>query len=197
MANSAGDARGAELEIRKKLIQTGGVDVIVSVGSNFFYTVTLPCTLWFFDKAKAKGNRKDKVLFIDARGYYRQVSRAIRDFLPEQIEFLANIVRLWRGEAVEADAGSEQVLQQQFPEGAYRDIAGVCKAVTLAEIEAQGWSLNPGRYVGVAARGIDNLDLIDRLEELQEELEALNIEARHLEVQISESVASILGGNAT
>jgi type I restriction enzyme M protein len=58
MANSAGDARGSELEIRKKLIQSGAVDVIVSVGSNFFYTVTLPCTLWFFDKAKARGPRK-------------------------------------------------------------------------------------------------------------------------------------------
>ena len=55
MANSAGDARGSELEIRKKLIQSGAVDEIVSIGSNFFYTVTLPCTLWFFDKAKARG----------------------------------------------------------------------------------------------------------------------------------------------
>ncbi len=77
MANSAGDARGSELEIRKKLIQSGAVDVIVSIGSNFFYTVTLPCTLWFFDKGKAQGPRKDKVLFIDARGFYRQVSRSV------------------------------------------------------------------------------------------------------------------------
>jgi type I restriction enzyme M protein len=123
MANSAGDARGTELEIRKKLIQSGGVDVIVSVGPNFFYTVTLPCTLWFFDKAKAKGDRKDKVLFIDARGTYRQVSRAIRDFLPEQIEFLANIVRLFRGEAVETESGSDEVLTRNFPDGRYSDIA--------------------------------------------------------------------------
>jgi type I restriction enzyme M protein len=99
MANSAGDARGSELEIRKKLIQSGAVDVIVSVGSNFFYTVTLPCTLWFFDRAKARGPRKDKVLFLDARPFFKQVSRAIREFAPEQLEFLANIVRLYRGEA--------------------------------------------------------------------------------------------------
>ena len=72
MANSAADARGAELEIRKKLIESGAIDVIVSVGPNFFYTVTLPCTLWFFDKAKAKGKRKDKVLFLDARHTYHQ-----------------------------------------------------------------------------------------------------------------------------
>ncbi len=76
---------------------------IVSVGPNFFYTVTLPCTLWFFDKGKAKTTRKDEVLFIDARHVFRQIDRAHRDFTPAQIEFLANIVRLWRGEADGAD----------------------------------------------------------------------------------------------
>jgi type I restriction enzyme M protein len=193
MANSAGDARGTELEIRKKLIQTGGVDVIVSVGSNFFYTVTLPCTLWFFDRAKTKGERKDEVLFIDARGTYRQVSRAIRDFLPEQVEFLANIVRLWRGEAVETEAGSQAMLRQQFPEGAYRDIAGVCKAAKLAEIEAQGWSLNPGRYVGVAqGEQVSDEDFKERLEAMAEELEMLNCEARELEQRIAENLIGII-----
>lgn len=192
MANSAGDARGSELEIRKKLIQTGGVDVIVSVGPNFFYTVILPCTLWFFDKAKTKGDREDKVLFIDARGFYRQVSRAIRDFLPEQIEFLANIVRLWRGEPVETEAGSQEVQQQQFPDGVYRDIAGVCKVATLAEIEAQGWSLNPGRYVGVADRQADDVDFVERFECLAEELDLLNGEAQELESRIADGVTAIL-----
>lgn len=193
MANSAGDARGTELEVRKKLIQTGGVDVIVSVGSNFFYTVTLPCTLWFFDKAKTKGDRKDEVLFIDARGFYRQISRAIRDFLPEQVEFLANIVRLWRGEAAEISAGCQEILQQQFPGGGYRDIPGVCKVATLAEIETQGWSLNPGRYVGVAGRTSDAVGFTTRLEELSEEFDALNTEAHTLGERISENVAQLLG----
>jgi len=196
MANSAGDARGTELEIRKKLIQTGGVDVIVSVGSNFFYTVTLPCTLWFFDKAKTKGDRKDKVLFIDARGYFHQISRAIRDFLPEQIEFLSNIVRLWRGDSVETGAGSQEMLQQQFPEGAYRDIAGVCKVATLADIETQGWSLNPGRYVGVADRLADDFVFAERLEELSEELELLKTESRELEDVISGNLVELLGAAA-
>lgn len=192
MANSAGDARGTEMDIRKKLIQTGGVDVIVSIGPNFFYTVTLPCTLWFFDKAKAKGERKDKVLFIDARGYYRQVSRAIRDFLPEQIEFLSNIVRLWRGEAVETAEGSQEMLQQQFPEGCYRDISGVCKAATLADIEAQGWSLNPGRYVGVADVAKDDFDFIEKLQELSEELHSLNFEAQSLQESIEQRIVSLM-----
>jgi type I restriction enzyme M protein len=70
------------------------VDVVVSVGPNFFYTVILPCTLWFLDKGKAETNRRGKVLFIDARSFDRQVTRATREFRPEQIEFLSNIVRL-------------------------------------------------------------------------------------------------------
>lgn len=73
MANSASDARGSELEIRKQLIESRAVDVMVSVGSNFFYTVTLPCTLWFLDRGKADTDRRDKVLFIDARQIYRQI----------------------------------------------------------------------------------------------------------------------------
>ena len=196
MANSAGDARGSELEIRKKLIQSGAVDVIVSIGSNFFYTVTLPCTLWFFDKAKAQGPRKDQVLFIDARGFFRQVSRAVRDFLPEQIEFLANIVRLWRGEAVETEAGSGEAMRQQFPTGKYRDIAGVCKVARRAEIEAQGWSLNPGRHVGVGERAADEFDFHERLGALNEELESLNVEAATLQSQIGVGVAELLEGRA-
>ncbi|WP_081976993.1 type I restriction-modification system subunit M [Bordetella trematum] len=193
MANSAGDARGTELEIRKKLIQTGGVDVIVSVGSNFFYTVTLPCTLWFFDKAKARGWRKDQVLFIDARSFYRQVTRANRDFLPEQIEFLANIVRLWRIEAIETEAGSQELIQQHFPEGRYQDVAGVCKAATLAEIEAQGWSLNPGRYVGVAqGEQVSDEDFKVQLETMAEELELLTLEANSIYEKLSADISMII-----
>jgi type I restriction enzyme M protein len=71
MANSAGDARGSELDIRKELLNAGAVDVMISVGPNFFYTVALPCTLWFLDRGKSKTKRKDKVLFIDARHVFR------------------------------------------------------------------------------------------------------------------------------
>src|SRR5580704_14443949 len=88
MANSAGDARGSELEIRQKLVKANVVDVVVSIGPNFFYTVTLPCTLWFLDRGRAKTNRKDKVLFIDARHIFTQLDRAHREFAPPQIEFL-------------------------------------------------------------------------------------------------------------
>ncbi len=192
MANSAGDARGSELAIRKKLIQSGAVDVIVSIGSNFFYTVTLPCTLWFFDRAKARGPRKDRVLFLDARPFFKQVTRAIREFVPEQLEFLANIVRLYRGEAPEVGEGSKAMLGEYFGGGAYADVAGLCKAASLADIEAQAWSLNPGRYVGVGARAADEFDFAERLEQLQEELAALNADARELEASVEGNVNEIL-----
>lgn len=193
MANSAGDARGSELEIRKQLVQSGAVDVIVSVGSNFFYTVTLPCTLWFLDKAKARDKKRGgKVLFLDARAIYRQVTRAVRDFTDDQIEYLANIVRLYRGEKPEFEAGSKALLVQQFPKLRFEDVAGLCKVVTLAEIEEQGWSLNPGRYVGVGEQPEEEFDFAERLEELNEELQALNANARQLEDRIAENVSSLL-----
>jgi type I restriction enzyme M protein len=185
MANSAADARGSELEIRKKIIQSGAVDVLVSVGPNFFYTVTLPATLWFFDKGKPDA-LKDKVLFIDARHIYQQVDRAHREFTPEQVEFLANIVRLYRGKESEFDRGSEKMLKEKFPKLKYVDVPGLCKVTTRKEIEAQGWSLNPGRYVGVAAGAeVSNADFMEQFEELTEELETLNVEARELEGRIA------------
>jgi type I restriction enzyme M protein len=194
MANSAADARGSELEIRKRLIQDGAVDVIVSVGSNFFYTVTLPCTLWFLDRGKKMTDRKGKILFIDARHIFRQIDRAHRDFTEEQIEFLANIVRLYRCKAVETEAGSAEMLKEKFPDGRYIDVPGLCKVANIAEIEAQSWSLNPGRYVGVTERGADEFIFAERLEELSEELETLNAEARELEARIAENVVKLLEG---
>jgi len=194
MANSAGDARGSELDIRRELLRAKAVDVVVSIGPNFFYTVTLPCTLWFMDRGKAKTNRKDTVLFIDARHIFRQVDRAHRDFTPEQVEFIANIVRLYRGENIESEAGSAELMKQSFTKGKYVDVSGLCNVATLSEIEAQGWSLNPGRYVGLAERAADDFEFTVRLEEVNEELEALNAEARALEEQIAENVLALLEG---
>ena len=192
MANSAGDARGSELDIRRDLLKANAVDVMVSIGPNFFYTVTLPCTLWFLDRGKSKTNRKDKVLFIDARHTFRQIDRAHRDFTPEQAEFIANIVRLYRGEGTESEAGSAEFLKQNFPKGKYVDVAGLCNVASLAEIEAQGWSLNPGRYVGVAERAADDFEFAVRLEELNEELETLNTQARGFEERIAGNIIALL-----
>lgn len=192
MANSAGDARGSELEIRRKMLEDRAADVMISVGPNFFYTVTLPCTLWFLDRGKKKTGRKDKVLFIDARHVFHQVDRAHRDWTPEQIEFISNIVRMYRSEAVETEAGSGELMKEKFPKGKYTDVLGLCNVATLPDIEAQGWSLNPGRYVGVAERAADDFEFTVRLEELNEELETLNAEARELESRIADNVALML-----
>ena len=135
------------------------------------------------------------MLFIDARHIFTQIDRAHREFTPEQIEFIANIVRLYRGEDVETLNGSKALLDEKFPDGTYNDVLGLCKVVTLDEIEAQGWSLNPGRYVGVAEGEVDeDFDFKGRLEELNEELQMLNAEARELEERIAENVGKLLEG---
>jgi type I restriction enzyme M protein len=192
MANSASDARGSEMDIRKKLVESRAVDVMVSIGPNFFYTVALPCTLWFLDRGKKATPRKDQVLFIDARHIFHQVDRAHREFTPQQIEFLANIARLYRGEKVENRYASDTLLKEKFPKGKYVDIHGLCKVASLKEIEAQGWSLNAGRYVGVADKKEDDFDFKERLEELNEELEVLTGEAHDLESRIADNVTKLL-----
>ena len=192
MANSAADARASELEIRRQIIESRAVDVMVSISSNFFYTVTLPCTLWFFDKSKRESDRADQVLFIDARHIYQQVDRAHRGFTPQQIEFLSNIARLYRGESPENQHDSAEWLGTKFPDGVYVDVPGLCKVTTVAKIEEHGWSLNPGRYVGIAVREAEEFDFAERLGELNEELEVLNAEAHQLEEGISENVTTIL-----
>jgi len=193
MANSAADAGNSERELRRKLIETGAVDCIVAVGPNMFFTVTLPVTLWFLDKGKAKGPRGNKVLFVDARHLFRQVDRAHRTFDPDQIEFLGNVVRLWRGEEIETEAGSGLRMAEAFHSGQYRDVAGLCKIATRDEIVAQDWSLSPGRYVGVApGQRPDDEGFKEKLEALQEDLERFNAEAAHLQARIAQNVAELL-----
>ena len=97
MASSATDSSRKEKDIRQKIVETGHVDVMVSVGNNFFYTLSLPCSLWFFNKGKAE-NLKDKVLFIDARNYYTVVDRTLNEWSEWQLRNLGAIVWLYRGE---------------------------------------------------------------------------------------------------
>ena len=199
MANSASDARQSEGDIRRQMIETGAVDILIAIGGNFFYTVTLPCTLWFLDRAKKS---TDAILFLDARSIFTQLDRAHREFTPAQIAFLASIVRLYRGEDLNGytfdptglnltDAQVEN-LKSAFQNRKYLDVPGLCKLASRAEIESQGWSLNPGRYVGVAERDADDFDFAERLEELNEELQVLNDEAHELEAQIAENISRLL-----
>jgi type I restriction enzyme M protein len=199
MANSASDARSSEQELRRKLIEDRAADVVVAVGPNMFYTVTLPVTLWFLDRGKKKLPRADKVLFLDARHIYRQIDRAHRDWTTAQISFLANVVRLYRGEEPDFTVGGEEAkakLQEVFGKKfKFADVLGLCKPATVKEIENQGWSLNPGRYVGVApGETVSDEDFRVQLEALNEELELLNREARRLERRIAQSVSGIFRG---
>lgn len=159
MANSASDAGGSEYEIRKKLIEEGVISQMVTLPSNMFSSVTLPATLWFFDKQKSRTDKKDKILFIDARNVFTQVDRAHRKFSDEQIKNLGIITKLYNGDeqafvnlieeykanlekAPEVSDDKEIMpksywqtqidwLNERFPEGKYHDVIGLCKAAKL------------------------------------------------------------------
>ncbi len=159
MANSASDASGSEYEIRKKMIEEGIISQMVTLPSNMFSSVTLPATLWFFDKQKPNTDKKDEILFVDARNVFTQVDRAHRKFSDEQIKNLGIITRLYNGDtqafydlideykfalssAPETSEDKEvktkeyfqaQIdwLTERFPDGVYRDVIGLCKAAKL------------------------------------------------------------------
>ena len=159
MANSASDAGKSEYEIRKKLIEAGIISQMVTLPSNMFSSVTLPATLWFFDKHKAQTDKKDEILFIDARNIFTQVDRAHRKFSDEQINNLGIITRLYNGDTEAYDALLEEYrtaleqapeqsddkeiktkdywqsqidwLAERFPEGKYQDVIGLCKAAKV------------------------------------------------------------------
>ena len=114
MANSASDASGSEYEIRKKMIEDGIITQMVTLPSNMFSTVTLPATLWFFDKQKSNTDKKDEILFVDARNVFTQVDRAHRKFSDEQIKNLGIITRLYEGKTEEFTALIEEYKENFF-----------------------------------------------------------------------------------
>lgn len=184
MASSATDAGNAEKLIREKMVETGAVECIVSVGNNFFYTRSLPCHLWFFNRGK-KTENKDKILMIDARNVYRKVTTTINDFSEEQLEGLTAIMSLFRGE--KPAVSIENIwFAEHFPEGTYRDVEGLCKVVDMEEVRAQDYSLTPGRYVGVTVDIDMDFDYKGRMAEIHAELAKLNGEANDLMAKILE-----------
>jgi type I restriction enzyme M protein len=313
MASSATDSQGKDKDIREKLVGTGDIDVLLSVGNNFFYTKSLPCTLWFFDKAKRKEN-EDKVLFIDARNYYTVVDRTLNEWNEWQMKNLNAIVWLYRGEtekytrllneyivavrnaqielydslltygfnrketydlamrdftnSVENSipntyaevlmsksllnkgiklisdykAGKLELLKnvskerlaevfdyykktgvitlgwykkqiesecemylsaikkqldiieelewlyEKFGEGEYKDILGLCKCASRAEIAKNGYSITPGAYVGVAEIEDDGVDFAARMAEIHSELLTLQAESNELMDAISKNM---------
>lgn len=172
MASSATDAGHSEKRIREQLVETGAVDCIVAIGNNFFYTRSLPCHLWFFDKGKRPENR-DKILMIDARNVYRKVTTTINDFTPQQLAGLTAIMALYRGETPVVQQDNKW-FHSRFPEGTYANVEGLCKVVSLDEVREQDYSLTPGRYVGVALEMDEDFDYEARMEEIHAELAELN-----------------------
>lgn len=228
MANSASDAGASEYEIRKKMIEEGIISQMVTLPSNMFTSVTLPATLWFFDKAKANGDRKDEVLFIDARRIFTQIDRAHRKFSDEQIKNLGVITKIYNGqtdayielkkeyekklaEAPETTSDpnvypkqywSDQIewLSENFPEGKYRDVLGLCKVAKMDGEDGiidQDYSLNPGRYVGVAIEddGMTPEEYKKAMVSLTSELRELSEQAANLEENINSVVEKLLGVN--
>ena len=272
MASSATDSQSKDKDIRRALVETGHVDVMVSVGNNFFYTKSLPCSLWFFDKGKPV-ERQDKVLFIDARNYYTVVDRTLNEWTEWQLKNLNAIVWLYRGEAEKyaalldtyyrelsdratalADTETQRLavchggfaevlkalqdfkekqqrrmafvlkdinkrdkkkteaewaariaevdeaitvakeavwLYDKFGEGEYRDIPGLCKVAERSEIEAKGWSLTPGAYVGVAPVEDDGVDFKQRMAEIHAELISLQAQSNELMETISRNLEGL------
>ena len=256
MASSATDSQGKDKDIREALVKTGDVDVMISVGNNFFYTKSLPCSLWFFDKGKSEEIR-DKVLFIDARNYYTVVDRTLNEWSEWQLKNLNAIVWLYRGEIekyknlleeYKAELGDmltfEERVQQladdienfraeakirveeaerkdkkkvqlrydediavlerklsvakealwlyeKFGEGEYKDILGLCKCASRAEIAEKGYSLTPGAYVGVAPVEDDGIDFAERMKEIHSELLSLQAESNTLMETISKNMEEL------
>jgi type I restriction enzyme M protein len=344
MSSQASSAGHGEAEVRRKLVQTGDVDVMISIRSNFFYTRAVPCELWHLDRGKP-ADRRDRVLMIDARNVYRKVTRKIYDFSPEQLQNLTAIVWLYRGQrdrfldlvqtyldrtleesaaiaprldafrtahsalvdatapflatlpsdspirhlvtdrdaavalvgqavppaqasharpslsaqkkllaklallaatcralikdidlacklsarvvdaaekdasarahaswdtraigrlAKDLDARRQDAVDQlkltayferqadwllsRFPDAEFTAVPGLCRAVTLADIEAADWSLTPGRYVGVAPQEVDeHFDFEQTMRDIHAELEDLNREAAPLAAKIQEN----------
>ena len=148
MASSATDSQGKDKDIRESLVKTGAVDVMVSVGNNFFYTKSLPCSLWFFDKAKSEAI-KDKVLFIDARNYYTVVDRTLNEWTEWQLKNLNAIVWLYRGEVEKYTELLNEYSQTLGEDKTFAEhIASLSEQVKAIEAEGKQAVADAGRGKG-------------------------------------------------
>lgn len=263
-AESAGDS---ELEIRRRLVESGIIKQLTVLPSNMFNTVVLPAMLWFFDRAKPDTAKRDEVLFVDARKIYTQVDTTHRKFTEEQQRCLALITRLYEGdtaaykdlkhdlealrkaaesdktaklaeetaafEAAKSKIGSGKAvakklakanekheksvaeitkacdaeiarfnghlawMSESFPDGVYRNVTGLCKVGTIkgeGGIEENGWSLNPGRYVGVVQEVDTTTPAQFRAEmkAMHDEFVALTAEAHKIEKRIAANLQEVL-----
>lgn len=212
MANGASTAKYSEQDIRERLVKSGIISQMVALPTNMFNTVTLPATLWFFDKSKINDeSKKDKILFIDARQIFISVDRAHNKFSDEQIKNLAMITKVYRGDSEayddlieeytearnnavgeEADYWSENIqwLTNNFPKGAYQDVKGLCKVVKTEEL-SEDYSLNPGRYVGVEEDKEDEELFEEKMTRLTTELSDMFEKSIELQEEIKRKLGAI------
>src|SRR5437016_1841193 len=179
MSSQASSAGRGEKEVRQKIVETGDVDVMISIRGNFFYTRTVPCELWHFDRAKP-AQRKDKVLMLDARNVYRKVTRKIYDFSPEQMHNLAAIVWLYRGQQPRFLGLVKDYLGRVCMESAAIPGALAPFATTLADMR--------GRFDVLAKAATEHADLdadkkqalVDAVTELREAATLYGTDAKKL-----------------
>ena len=161
----------AEYEIRKNILEEGLVDCIVAMPSQLFYDVSIPVSLWFVTKNKK--NRKDKVLFIDARKMGYMETRKHRELADEEIEKIYTTYHNWKKDE------------------SYEDIEGFCKSATIDEIRTHDYVLTPGRYVGIEELEGDGIPFEEKMEALTSELSTLFEESKELEEKIKEYLKGI------
>lgn len=179
MANGALAVGGREGEIRKKIIESDLVDIIIACPPKLFYNVALPVSLWFVAKNKRGDrfrNRAGETLFIDAREQFEQISRKQVVFNEEHIKKITNTVRAWRGEK-----GAPK----------YQDVPGFCKAAKLEDIIKAGYVLTPGRYVGLADEVDDGVPLEEKMKKLSAELKDAFKKGDELGARILENLKSL------
>lgn len=171
MPNSASDARHSEYDIRKNIVDSGIVDCMASMPTNMFLTVTLPATLWFFDKQKVHTDRKDKILFLDARNVFNQIDRAHREWTAEQQQNLAAIVRLYRGETERYLKLITNYIDKAFT--AQEAIAPSFTTVqelwntTLSNLKAYVKATKDQKRTPAKTKALKEADFFNKLEELQ------------------------------
>ena len=168
---SMSTTRKEELEIRQNIVLEGLVDCIVSMPTNLFYNVTIPVCLWFLNRRKE--NRKNKILFIDARKMGFMETRIHRELKPEEIQRICNTYHAWQ-------KGDR-----------YEDVVGFCKSVDLSEVANNEFILTPGRYVGIEEPDVDGEPFVEKMFRLQNELTDLFNQSRSLEEVIKKSLKDI------
>ncbi|MBI1308628.1 MAG: N-6 DNA methylase [Proteobacteria bacterium] len=174
---SMSSTQNNEGEIRKAMVEAGAIDCMIALPGQLFYSTQIPVCLWFLGKSKARENRKDKVLFIDARKLGHMVDRTRKEFSDVDLAKIASVYHAWRGEK---------------KDGAYEDIAGFCKSVTIEDIRKHNHVLTPGRYVGAEELEDDGVSITDKLAGLTITLETQFAEGAKLEQQIRDNLKRLV-----